>query len=237
MATKLLVVTADGLGASPAVNAAIAAAHRSGILTSATLLPGGEAAAAAAELAREHPQLGVGLLIALTRGAPLLPPAQVPSLAGPDGRLPPDAAALGRAAAPDVLAETRAQLALFRRLAGREPTHLALADGAHVVTAALEALVTLGWETGIALRSDSAETRDRFRREGLSTSDRLVELPLAGATLEGLVELLGGVELGATELLCSPWQADHLQLLTHREPRAAIQAGGIRLVHYGALGA
>ena len=84
--TKNLVVTADDFGAAIAVNEAVEIAHRDGILTAASLMVAGAAAADAVVRARRLPMLGVGLHVVLVDGEPVLPPEQIPALVGPDGR-------------------------------------------------------------------------------------------------------------------------------------------------------
>jgi len=61
MTTRYLIVNADDLGMSAAVNEGIFAAHEEGIVTSASLMVMREAALAAAEALSEHPDLAVGL--------------------------------------------------------------------------------------------------------------------------------------------------------------------------------
>lgn len=58
---RFLIVTADDLGLSAAVNVGIFAAHERGIVTSASLMVGRPAANAAAEALAQHPDLAVGL--------------------------------------------------------------------------------------------------------------------------------------------------------------------------------
>lgn len=71
-----LVVNADDFGSSPGANTAVLRSHRDGILTSASLLVSGDAAVEAAEIARAHPALGVGLHLALACARPSsAPPA------------------------------------------------------------------------------------------------------------------------------------------------------------------
>jgi chitin disaccharide deacetylase len=65
---RRLVVTADDFGESSSINAAVIRAHRDGILTTASLMVNGGAAAEAVELARQQPSLGVGLHLTLVRG-------------------------------------------------------------------------------------------------------------------------------------------------------------------------
>jgi chitin disaccharide deacetylase len=80
-----LIVNADDFGRSRAVNEAVVRAHQEGILTSASLMIGGDAADDAVEQARRLPRLGVGLHLTLVQGRPVLGPALVPGLVGPDG--------------------------------------------------------------------------------------------------------------------------------------------------------
>jgi hopanoid biosynthesis associated protein HpnK len=75
-----LIVTADDFGASIAVNEAVETAHRTGILTAASLMIAGEAAEDALIRARHMPKLGVGLHLVLVEGRPTLPAGQVPDL-------------------------------------------------------------------------------------------------------------------------------------------------------------
>jgi hopanoid biosynthesis associated protein HpnK len=83
---KSLIVTADDFGVAVEVNEAVAQAHTYGILTAASLMVGGGAVADAVERARRLPSLRVGLHIVLVEGRPVLPPAAIPDLVGPDGR-------------------------------------------------------------------------------------------------------------------------------------------------------
>src|SRR5437762_14267709 len=78
--TRRLIVNADDFGASQSINRAVIQAHQRGILTSASLMVNGAAAAEAVELARAHPCLGVGLHLTLCHGTSALPPSQIPDL-------------------------------------------------------------------------------------------------------------------------------------------------------------
>lgn len=80
-----LCVTADDFGADLAVNEAVERGHGAGILTAASLMVTGAAAADAVARARRLPKLGVGLHLVLVEGRPALPPDQVPALVGKDG--------------------------------------------------------------------------------------------------------------------------------------------------------
>jgi len=80
-----LIVTADDFGAAHEVNDAVELAHREGILTAASLMVGGSAAADAVARAKDMPRLRVGLHLVLVEGRPTLPAAAVPDLVDADG--------------------------------------------------------------------------------------------------------------------------------------------------------
>jgi hopanoid biosynthesis associated protein HpnK len=80
MPERRLIVNADDFGMSEAVNEAIIRAHRDGVLTSASLMVTGAAAAQAVRLAKEHPGLAVGLHLVAVMGRSVLPPSEIPTL-------------------------------------------------------------------------------------------------------------------------------------------------------------
>src|SRR5262249_36118456 len=104
------------------VNEAVEEAHRRGVLTSASLVVAGDAAADAVARARRMPELGVGLHVALLHAPAALSREELPDLIDANGR------GFGRtsfktgsklALFPHVrrqaLAEVRAQFELFRK--------------------------------------------------------------------------------------------------------------------------
>ena len=60
-ASRFLIVNADDFGLTPGVNRGIAQVHEQGLLMSASLLVRHPAAGQAADYARAHPKLSVGL--------------------------------------------------------------------------------------------------------------------------------------------------------------------------------
>ena len=117
--SRRLVVNADDFGDSPGANAAIIAAHRDGIVTSASLMVTGSAFEDAVDLARSFPSLGVGLHLVLIGDRPCLPPERIPDLVDRAGRFPDNPVTAGlrwwvRPAARDQLrAEVEAQVDRF----------------------------------------------------------------------------------------------------------------------------
>jgi chitin disaccharide deacetylase len=83
---RRLIVNADDFGASSSINHAVIQACQRGLLTTASLMVNGAAAAEAVALAKENPRLGVGLHLSLCFGAAALPPSEIPDLADGAGQ-------------------------------------------------------------------------------------------------------------------------------------------------------
>ena len=102
-------MTADDFGAAAQVNDAVERAHRNGILSAASLMVSGAAAADAVARARALPSLRVGLHLVLVEGKPVLPAGAVPDLVDASGHFRTDMARAG--AAMFFLPKVRRQLA------------------------------------------------------------------------------------------------------------------------------
>ncbi|HMC44630.1 MAG TPA: ChbG/HpnK family deacetylase, partial [Caballeronia sp.] len=85
-ARRALIVNADDFGLHTRVNDAVERAHRNGVLTSASLMVAGDAAADAVERARRLPTLRVGLHIVLADGRASSPRSDIPQLVDDQGR-------------------------------------------------------------------------------------------------------------------------------------------------------
>jgi len=184
---RFLVVNADDLGLSAAVNDGIFAAHEEGIVTSASLMVRQGAARAAAERAAEHPELAIGLHIDLgewnyEEGEWTLAYSHCDS---DDPR--------------EVAAECRAQLDRFRALLGRDPTHLDSHQHVHEsepVSGVAEALAT---ELGVPLRNRAIRYEGGFYGQ----SGKGEPFP-QGIAPERLIELIQELPPGWTEIGCHP---------------------------------
>lgn len=117
---KALIVTADDFGLAPEVNEGVELAHTNGILTAASLMVSGAAAADAVARARRLPSLRIGLHLVLVDGPPVLPPERIPHLVDAQGRLRSDLAMAGidiflrPSARRQLAAEIEAQFAAYR---------------------------------------------------------------------------------------------------------------------------
>jgi hopanoid biosynthesis associated protein HpnK len=115
-----LIINADDFGFSQGVNAAIIQAHEEGILTSTSLMVSGDAAQEAIALAKDHPQLAVGLHLVLVCGKSVLPPSQIPHLVDSQGNFSSNPTQAGlsyqfnQATRAELRLEISAQLAKFR---------------------------------------------------------------------------------------------------------------------------
>lgn len=184
---RFLIVNADDLGLSDAVNAGIFEAHRDGVVTSASLMVRQGAAPAAAEAAAAHPELAVGLHLDLGQwdyenGEWI----QAYLHCDTEDR---DA----------VEAECRAQLERFRALLGRDPTHLDSHQHVHEsepVAAVAEALAA---ELGVPLRNRAIRYEGGFYGQ----SGKGEPFP-EGIAPEALAKLIRELPPGWTEIGCHP---------------------------------
>ena len=114
-----VILTADDFGLSEAVNEGIERAHRDGVLTHASLMVAGAAAADAVRRARNLPTLHVGLHLVTVEGPAVLPPTAIPALVDAAGQFPSGQVRLGLRYSfrpnlrRQLAAEIRAQFAAF----------------------------------------------------------------------------------------------------------------------------
>jgi hopanoid biosynthesis associated protein HpnK len=89
------IFSADDFGLSVAVNEGIERAHRDGILSTASLMVAGDAAADAVRRARAMPNLRVGLHLVTVEGPAVLPSGEIATLLNEEGEFPSDQLRLG----------------------------------------------------------------------------------------------------------------------------------------------
>jgi predicted glycoside hydrolase/deacetylase ChbG (UPF0249 family) len=227
---RLLIVNADDLGLSPGVNAGIFEAHERGIVTSASLMVRAAAAPEAAAALSVHPRLAVGLHL------------DVAEWQYEDGewrvtyeRCAPDDAAA-------VEAECGEQLAVFRELTGRDPTHLDSHQHTHMSEPVASVAASIAAQLEIPLRSR------RIRYEGGFYGQTGKGEPYPeGITPEHLVELIESLSPGWTELGCHPGiggdaqssyaseRQREAQALCDPQVKAALERGEIRLRSFAQL--
>lgn len=186
---RFVIINADDFGQSDGVNRGIIRCHEQGVVTSTSLMVRWPAAAAAADYARRHPALSVGLHLDLGEWA---------CRAGTWEAVY-EVVALDDPAA--VSAEVEEQLRAFRRLVGREPTHLDSHQHAHLQEPVRSAVVQAVRNLGIPVRHLSPAVR--YHGGFYGQSDDGQPLPEI-LSLDGLGRILAELPGGYTELGCHP---------------------------------
>jgi len=181
---RTLIVNADDFGRSAGVNRGVAFAHEKGIVTSASLMVRRPAAVEAAEYARSHPRLSVGLHADLGEWV-------FRNGAWEVVEEPPD----------DVGDELSRQLDRFSELVGCLPTHLDSHQHVHQREPEAAVISALAGELGLPLRGRNAHISycgDFYGQTGKSE-------PMHEAiSVESLLNLLTALPAGITELGCHP---------------------------------
>jgi len=161
-----VIINADDFGLCEAVNLGVATAFDRGVVTSASLLPTGEAFAQAAELARSRPELDLGVHLCLTQTAPVSAPESVPSLVDGRGMFLPTWSAFvsrylrGRIRRRDIETEMRAQIESVRR-ADLGVSHLDGHQHLHMLPGILPLVANLAHEYGIGALRYPRQKRDQ----------------------------------------------------------------------------
>jgi chitin disaccharide deacetylase len=202
VSTRYLIVNADDFGQSRGVNRGIMKAHGRGIVTSASLMVRWPAASEAAAYAREHPSLSLGLHVDLGekifRSGEWLPIYSVVPLQ--------DVAAIEQ--------EVSHQLDVFRRLMGREPSHLDSHQHVHLREPVRSVLVDTAQHLGIPLRNCCPNVCYRGNFYGQTAEGT----PLPDAiSIDGLIHILETLPSGCTELGCHPADGCDLETMYCRE--------------------
>jgi len=213
-APRRAIFSADDFGLSLAVNEGIERAHREGLLSTASLMVAGEAAADAVRRAQRMPDLKVGLHLVAIEGPAVLPPSDIAALLDVEGHIPSDQLGLGLryAFSPRVRAQLAREIAAqFRAFAAtglpldhanaHKHMHLHPYVGARLmaegrghglralrIPAEPAAVMTaLGARQGIGARALLGWTRllrRQARRAGLTTNDYAFGIAWSGGMTE-----------------------------------------------------
>ena len=235
---KYLITNADDFGFTRDVNEGIVHAHRHGILTATTLMATGAAFDHAVALARENPQLDLGVHLVLV-GSPGFPPTVVRLLAS-----------LRRMRIYDELARQIGKVVD----AGIRPTHLDTHKHTHLLPPVLEAVARLSGEFKIpwVRRPLAGLFQGALARHGCRTTDHFAGFALTGRyDAPRLARLVRQLPDGVTEFMCHPGfctgelerantrlkasRRQELDALTSPEVRAALEESNVVLTRYSAL--
>lgn len=223
---RYLIVNADDFGQSHGINRGIMEAHDRGIVTSASLMTRWPAAAEAGAYSRNHPELSVGLHFDLGEWACRdYNWVQLYKVAPED-----DFEAVSR--------EAPRQLAAFRRLVGRDPTHIDSHQHAHLEGPSRLIMGEIARRLRIPLRSCTPKVR--YSGHFYGQNEQGWPLP-DFISVDALIKILAKLPPGFTELGCHPGFADDVDSMYLRERalevktlcdpriRAAIARMGIEL--------
>jgi chitin disaccharide deacetylase len=155
---KRLIVNADDFGLTPGVNAAVVELNQMRALSSATIIASAPYFASAVHLAFVQTTLAVGCHAVLVDGAPIMPPAEIPSLIDPEhraaGRFRPTLGdflkdlLLGRIREAEIEAEITAQIRRVQQC-GLSVTHLDSHKHTHMFRRVLKPLLRAAQHCGI----------------------------------------------------------------------------------------
>lgn len=236
-ASKYLLVNADDLGLSPAINTGIIRAYLDGIVTSTSIVAAGVAFREAIEMARKNPGLGVGIHLTLVEESAVTPASALPRLA-PHGILPATYGELmkkvvtGRISFAEIELEFRSQIERCLG-AGLNPTHLDSHQHTHTLPLLFPMALRLAQDyniRGVRIPRGWPELRhagaDRFLPKCVlsimahtdamifPTGECVIADHFAGLfetgnlTEDNLLRILHNLKPGLTELVCHPGYAD-----------------------------
>ena len=200
-----IIVNADDFGLSAGVNEGIIDSHERGIVTSTSLMVREKAAEPAAAYARRNPDLAVGLHVDLGEWYRDAASGQWKALYE----------RVDKSDAQSVQAEVAAQVAEFRRLMGRDPTHIDSHQHVHRSSPVSDAVIRWGQRLRVPVRHFSRTVRYCGEFYGASQDaapacDRV--------TAAALIRIINSLSPGVTEIACHP--GDDLTLATaYRDQR------------------
>jgi hopanoid biosynthesis associated protein HpnK len=222
---RRLIITADDFGLHPAVNAAVEAASRGGVLTAASLMMAAPATAEAVRLAHRLPHLKIGLHVVLADGWATLPRERIPALVDARGRFGDRLwfDALRYAAIPRVRrqleSEIRAQFDAFAAT-GLTLDHVNVHKHLQLHPVVLDTLLRVGADHGLSAMRLPDEPgsvawalltpwlmlmQRRLRAAGVLHNDRVFGIAHSGRMTEDrLLALLARLPVGITEIYLHP---------------------------------
>ncbi|MDF2536442.1 MAG: hypothetical protein K0R18_2604 [Bacillales bacterium] len=164
-----LIINADDFGYSKGVNLGILEAFQNGIVTSSTMMTNMPAVEHAATIAKQNPELGIGIHFVLTCGAPLS--SGVPTLINENG----DFKKLNDflKSAPDLVEiekEFRTQIQKFLSL-GLTPTHFDSHHHVHSHPAVFSIVEKLALEHNVPIRNVEVYAKNSLRNKMIRMPD------------------------------------------------------------------
>jgi len=230
---KYLIPNADDFGFTRDVNRGIIEAHRNGILTAATLMASGAAFDDAVELARQNPDLDIGVHLVLV------------DLEGFPPTIPRLIFSLPRLRIYEMLASQ------VRKVldSGIQPTHLDTHKHTHLLPQVFNAVVRLAEEFHIPWVRRRFGPFPWLPTRRCRSTDHFTGFRMTGRYgAAELAEVIRRLSEGSTEFMCHPGlcteelraartrlkdsRRRELDALTSPEVRAALEESGVKLARY-----
>jgi predicted glycoside hydrolase/deacetylase ChbG (UPF0249 family) len=221
-----VIVNADDFGLTEGINRGIVEAHESGIVTSASLMVRYPAAKRAAEEAKSHPRLSIGLHF------------EISEWRYRDGEWEIAYQVADARDSNAVEHELRRQLEAFEQLVGRAPTHLDSHQHAHKSEPVHAIMVRASEQLHVPLRSFHPVIKHCGNFYG-QTAEGAPFAP--GISTSRLIEIIDQMEPGWTEIGCHPGYAieldsvyacereEELRVLCNPKVRTALERKRVQL--------
>lgn len=230
---KYLITNADDFGFTRDVNQGIIEAHRHGILTATTLMATGRAFENAVELARQNPELDIGVHLVLVDSEGF--PPTIPQLLF----------SVGRIKIYDQLVR-QVQKVLD---AGLKPTHLDTHKHTHLLPQVFNAVTRIAKEFNIPWVRRRFGPFRMLPTHGCRTTDHFAGFSMTGRYDTAiLAHSIRHLPEGTTEFMCHPGlctdelraartrlkesRRRELDALTSPEVRAALEESSVKLTRY-----
>lgn len=208
---RALIVNADDCNLTPGVTRAILECHDRGILTSTTFMVNLPVDAQTVRELKRRKNLGVGIHLNVTLGAPVEKTRRVRSLLEPgSGTFRKRASQLSKfPEAGDLAKEYRAQIERFIQLFGRRPTHLDTHHQLHDYPFFLKVLIATARSFRLPVRRSKLFVQKEMR-SGIRTTDFFFgNLSPEGYWRQRPLEtVLTHLPEGVSEIMCHPGKND-----------------------------
>jgi len=230
---KYLIVNADDFGLTDGTNKAIIDCFNNGIVRSASIMPTGKAFDGAILLAKQHPQLSVGVHLTLVGEKPVLLSRKVPTLVNMEGNFHNSQKEfiykylIRKVSIKEVKDELEAQIAKVSE-AGVKLTHLDSHQHLHILPGIIDIVIGLAvkyriknirvpleWSNAsikpknFFLNVLSLQARKKILKAGLGCADHFWGLQKSGRINEAaLFNFIANCRPGTTEMMCHPAYID-----------------------------
>lgn len=241
-----LIINADDFGYCKGINLGIIECFQNGVVTSATLMANMPGAEHAANLAKENPNLGVGVHLVLTCGYPVR--SDVPSLVREDGAFHQRGDMHKFAEPDDIEKELNSQMETFLSL-GLKPSHIDSHHHVHGLEKVFPIVEKIAKKHGVPVR----KLDESLGYKEMKTTDRFItDFFGSNLTTGHLIDILeSSLSSETVEVMCHPGYLDEailtgssynlprvkeMSILTDPEIQKNIAMRNIQLVSYKELG-